>query len=98
MILSIHPLAADELVDGAVFYAHEGSVDLAEHFVAEFERSLGLLRTQPKLGSIWHGRFRRLPLRRLPDSVVCCLPADVLQVVALAHQRRKRGNWRKRAG
>jgi probable addiction module antidote protein len=39
MIASTHPLAADELIDGAVFYAKEASPVLAFQFVAEFERT-----------------------------------------------------------
>jgi plasmid stabilization system protein ParE len=66
MIASTHPLAADELVDGAVFYAKEASPVLALQFVAEFERSVALLLASPELGALWRGRLRRLPLRRFP--------------------------------
>jgi plasmid stabilization system protein ParE len=97
MILSTHPLAADELVDGAVFYARQGTVELAEDFVAEFERSVGLLQSHPELGAVWRGKFRRLPLRRFPYSIVYFLSGDLLRIVALAHQRRRPGYWRSRA-
>jgi hypothetical protein len=52
MIVSTHPLAEDELVDGAVYYATEGSVRLGEDFIAEFERSIDLLCVHAKLGSV----------------------------------------------
>jgi plasmid stabilization system protein ParE len=96
MILSTHPLAADELVDGAVFYARQATVELAEDFIAEFEHSAALLQAHPKLGAVWHGRFRRLPLRRFPYSIVYCVFGDVLRVVALAHHKRRPGYWRGR--
>jgi hypothetical protein len=70
MILSTHPLAADELVDGAMFYARQATAELAGDFIAGFERSVALLQPHPKLGPVWRGRFRRLPLRRFPCSIV----------------------------
>jgi len=96
MILSTHPLAADELVDGAVFYASQVTVGLAEDFIAEYERSVALLQAHPQLGPVWRGTFRRLPLRRFPYNIVYCLSGEVLRVVALAHQRRRPGYWRSR--
>jgi len=96
MILSTHPLACDELVDGAVYYAKEGTVELAEDFIAEFERSIALLTEHPRIGTVWRGKFRRLPLRRFPYSIAYVIAEDVLRIVAVAHQRRHPGYWRGR--
>ncbi len=96
MIVSTHPLAADELVDGALFYANEANANLGEGFIAEFERSIGLLRAFPKIGAPWRGVFRRLRLRRFPYSIVYYLSGDTLRVIALAHHKRKPGYWRRR--
>ena len=46
-------LAADaeyELVEGALYYAREANAELGQAFISEFERSIGLLLTNPKLG------------------------------------------------
>jgi plasmid stabilization system protein ParE len=94
--VSTHPLAADELVDGAVFYARQATAALAEDFIAEFERSVAMLQAHPKLGRVWAGPFRRLPLRRFPYSIVYAFSADASRVVALAHHKRKPGYWRAR--
>ena len=96
MILSTHPLAADELIDGAVYYAREGAVALADDFIAEFERSVALLDEFPALGSVWRGNFRRLPMRRFPYSIIYVVSEETLRVVALAHQWRRPGYWRAR--
>lgn len=96
MIASTHPLAADEPVDGAVFYAKEASPVLALQFVAEFERSVALLLASPELGALWRGRLRRLPLRRFPYGIVYRVSGDTLRIVALAHQKRRPGYWRGR--
>ncbi len=96
MIVSTHPLAEGELVDAAVFYAKEANPRLGEDFIAEFERSIGLLCEFPKIGVRWRGAMRRLPMRRFPYSIVYCESGDVLRVIALAHQRRRPGYWRDR--
>lgn len=57
---SIHPLAQQELIDGAVFYATRETAALGGRFVAEFERSVSLRRTHPELGAVWRGKYRRL--------------------------------------
>ena len=57
VILSTHPLAQDELVDGAVYYATEGTPDLGDDFIDEVERSVALLRRHPEIGAPWRGRL-----------------------------------------
>lgn len=88
--------AERELVEGARFYAEEADAGLALAFIAEFERSIDLLRRQPALGAPWRHATRRLPLRRFPFSIVYEALADELRVIALAHQRRRPGYWRSR--
>lgn len=66
MIVTIHPLAEAELVDGSTYYAAEANDTLGEALITEFARSVELLREHPKLGAPWRGPLRRLPLRRFP--------------------------------
>ena len=96
MIVSTHPLAEEELVGGAVYYAKEANAALGEDFIGEFERSIALLRQYPRIGSPWRGGLRRLPMRRFPYSVVYTLSGEVIRVVAVAHQSRRPGYWRGR--
>jgi hypothetical protein len=60
--------AERELIDGALFYAREASAELGLTFIAEFERSLGVTCSYPRLGPVWRGTTRRFPLRRSPSS------------------------------
>ena len=92
-------LAADaeyELVEGALYYAREANAELGQAFISEFERSIRLLLTSPKLGAVWRGATRRLPLRRFPYSVVYQLREAEVRVLAVAHQRRRPGFWKGR--
>lgn len=96
MIVTIHPLAESELVDGSSYYANEASVVLGDAFIAEFARSGELLRENPRLGAPWRGGLRRLPLRRFPYSIIYHESSVALRILALAHQSRRPGYWRVR--
>lgn len=96
MISSVSLEAERELIDGALFYAREANAELGLAFIAEFERSLGLLCAYPRLGAAWRGNRRRFPLRRFPYSIIYYEKPDEVRVVALAHQSRRPGYWRGR--
>lgn len=48
---SVSPEAEWKLTEGALFYAREGGADLGLAFIAEFERTLGLLTHHAQLGA-----------------------------------------------
>ena len=93
MKISLHAQAELELVEGAAYYAREASAEIASAFISEFERSAKLLGEFPRLGSLWRGGIRRLPLRRFPYSIVYYLHDSEVRVLAIAHQRRRPGFW-----
>ena len=97
MKVSLAPEAEQELVEGALFYARQANAQLGHAFISEFERSAALLGEQPRLGAVWRGKVRRLPLRRFPYSIVYHLAASEVRVLAIAHQSRKPGFWRGRS-
>jgi toxin ParE1/3/4 len=70
----------------------EGGAELGAAFVDEFEERLRLLCAQPQLGAAWR-KWRRLPLRRFPFSIVYDTSGDSLRVIALAHHRRAPQYW-----
>lgn len=96
MIPSIGVEAERELIDGALFYAREADAELGLEFIAEFERSVGILCNYPRLGSVWRGSTRQFQLRRFPYSIIYLLKPDEVRVIALAHQSRRPGYWRGR--
>lgn len=97
MKASVSAAAEQELTQAALFYAQQVNAELGRALIAEFERSVDLLRSHPMLGAAWRGVTRRLPLRRFPYSIVYLLHDAELRIVALAHQRRKPGYWRGRS-
>jgi toxin ParE1/3/4 len=88
--------AEQDLVEGAAFYAREADAGLARAFIAEFERSGTLLLEQPRLGAVWRGAVRKLPLRRFPFSLVYDLKEGTVRGLAIAHHRRRPGYWNDR--
>lgn len=96
MNVSLASEAEQDLVEGARFYAREANSELGHAFINEFERSAALLREQPRIGAVWRGPVRRLPLRRFPYSIIYYLRETEVRVLAVAHQSRKPGFWRGR--
>ena len=96
MKLVIVPLALAELHDAAAFYTAKASAELGLAFVAEFEKTVNLIQANPELGAIFRGTRRRYFLRRFPYSVIYRVTAEELQVIAVAHHRRRPGYWANR--
>jgi toxin ParE1/3/4 len=88
--------ARDELQAAAEFYATNADVNLARAFLDEFERAVKLIVNSPNLGTAFNGSRRRYPLRRFPYSLIYQAMPDLLRIVAVAHQRRCPGYWKKR--
>ena len=97
MKVSLTAQAELELVEGAAYYAREANAEIADAFISEFDRSAKLLGAFPKLGTTWRGRIRRLPLRRFPYSIVYSLGPSEVRILAVAHQRRRPGFWKRRS-
>ena len=93
---SVGAEAERELIEGALFYAREGNADLGLAFIAEFERTLDFLCKHPEVAPVWRGSTHRFPLRRFPYSIIYQLKPDEVRVIALAHQSRRPGYWRRR--
>jgi len=94
--LFVHPEAAAELNEAAAFYEREANVELALAFIAEVDRAFSLLENNPEIGPLWRGNARRLSLRRFPYNVVYRRQATRLEILAIAHQRRRPGYWKMR--
>ena len=93
MKVSFTAQAEEELVVTAGFYAKEVSAAVGGAFVDEVERACRLLQENPSMGREWQMRTRRLVLRRFPFNLIYRVVGDEVQIIAVAHQRRKPGYW-----
>jgi plasmid stabilization system protein ParE len=94
--LVITPAALAELQEAAAFYTQKATAELGLALVAEFERTANLVLSNPLHGAIFRGARRRYHLRRFPYSVIYQVKTDELQIIAVAHQRRRPGYWANR--
>ncbi|MGO9122251.1 MAG: type II toxin-antitoxin system RelE/ParE family toxin [Desulfomonilaceae bacterium] len=94
--LQIHPLAEAELAEATRFY-EDRLPGLGEVFLAEVARCFEHAYDTPDLGAPCYGSFRRLLVRRFPYTVVYEILPQAILIVAVAHQKRKPGYWRRRS-
>jgi len=96
MNYSLHPEAESDLREAATYYRERAGTALAQAILTEFEHSIHLLLEYPLLGALWlHGK-RRLVMKHFPYAVIYTVVAQEIQVLAVAHQSRRPGYWRKR--
>ena len=90
-----HAEAERELDEAAGFY--ESRIPgLGKSFTIEVERAVRLLREHPAAGTPAGARRRRVLVDRLPYFVAYERKDDSLIILAVGHQKRRPGYWRKR--
>jgi len=93
--LEIHPEALAELKSAVTWY-QEKSPSAALNFMEELDQVLDWVIASPsRWPSAAHGT-RKLVMRRYPFAVIYCEKETVIQVLAIAHGRRRPGYWKKR--
>ena len=90
-----HPLAAEE-AEAARSWYFQRNASLSDAFFRELEVAVQNIAEGPERWPSCHSRFRRYLLRRFPFSVVYRSKGTVIEVLAVAHHRRKPGYWRGR--
>jgi len=93
--VEIHPQALEEAVAAKEWYGLQ-SRDAADAFIAELDRALKVISESPERWTQYLHKTRRYLLRRFPFAVVYRLHSTVVQVVAVAHAKRRPGYWRER--
>ncbi|MCB1983097.1 MAG: type II toxin-antitoxin system RelE/ParE family toxin [Rhodoferax sp.] len=88
---SIHRLAEQDLRDAAGFYRREAGAGVALRFLAEFERIVDLLVSEPGIGTPTAGGRQAFPLAGFPYSVIYRQLGDEIRVLVVRHQRRDPG-------
>lgn len=96
MKIIIEPAALAELKDSQDYYRTHASPRIAAAFTSEIESGIERLRSYPEVGTPVSKRLRNLALQKFPYSLIYHFKADVLTILAIAHQRRRPGYWAKR--
>jgi toxin ParE1/3/4 len=93
--LEFHPHALREAENAVAWYA-ERSMRAAERFVQEMEAAVAAIGGTPERWPLFDGEARRILLRRYPYVVIYRVLTDRIQILAVAHGRRRPGYWRDR--
>jgi len=100
MKLRIHPEAAADWRDATHWYESQRA-GLGTEFFAEIDASFAMIADNPRLFrrlETWtgDGDIRRFLVPRFPYAVVFEIVSDEIQVLAVAHTRRRPHYWAKR--
>jgi toxin ParE1/3/4 len=93
--IDVHPEAVAE-AQAAVQWYREKSPSAADAFLAELDRAVERIAENPGMYPHYVRGTRRYLLQRFPFYLVYHQVAGKLQIVAIAHGRRKPGYWKKR--
>jgi plasmid stabilization system protein ParE len=93
--IEFHPEAAEE-AQAAVEWYRKRSLRAAEGFVRELEEAVRAVSEAPHRWPEFIEGTRRYPLRRFPYWLIYREKHDSLQILAVAHARRRPGYWRRR--
>ena len=93
--IRLAPAAAQEAEDAYRWY-RQRSPATAHAFLTELERVLNVIAEGPERPALYLQGTRRVLFRRFPFAVVYRLAGDAVQVIAVAHGRRRPGYWRER--
>ena len=95
MKLEFHPDAAEEFVATVDYYSAE-RVGLGRRFRDAVVEAIDRVEQFPDVGRLVAG-WRRVPIANFPYDLVYRVKEEVIEVLALAHHRRRPGYWKARA-
>jgi len=95
MVVEFHPAAEQELDAAAEFY-EELQEGLGQGLLDEVEDVCALISEYSAIGRKVDRLHRTVPLRRFPFALFYRTSGMRLQVVAVAHERKRPGYWRSR--
>lgn len=91
----LHPSAWHE-IEGADRWYRRRSADASVDFIDAIDDALNRVARSPRLWPNYLYGTRRFVLQRFPFSVVYLDEPDVVNIVAVAHSKRKPGYWKNR--
>ena len=93
--IDVHPEAVVEARAAAQWY-RERSKLAADAFLVELDRAVERIAENPQMYSPYVRDTRRYLLQRFPFYLVYRELSEKLEILAIAHGRRKPGYWKKR--
>jgi plasmid stabilization system protein ParE len=91
----LHPDAIAEAKVAYEWYA-ERNPSAANAFISELDHAISQIQTSPERWTMHLHGTRKFLLRRFPYGVVYRITESAIQVIAVAHGRRRPGYWKSR--
>ena len=95
--ITFHPSAREELAASADFYEAR-LTGLGVRFLVAVEETARRIAESPDAGSPLPGKFRKRLVAGFPFSIIYRVWDENVYLVAIAHQHRRPGYWRRRSG
>ena len=89
------PPAEEELTEASLYY-ETASAGLGLDFLSDLQLTVGAIREHPEIGQSAGRIFRQTSFRRFPFLLIYVEEKNDIVVIAVAHQKRRPGYWRKR--
>lgn len=96
MTVEFAPGARQDASDAIRRYLADAGAAVARGFEHEIAQILDLIERRPGIGTRGARDTRTVPLRRYPYSIHYRIAGPSIQVIAIAHHRRRPGYWSKR--
>jgi plasmid stabilization system protein ParE len=91
----LHPEAIAEAKAAYEWYA-ERNLAAANAFISELDDAISQIHSSPERWTMHLRGTRKFLLRRFPYGVVYRITESAIQVIAVAHGRRRPGYWKSR--
>jgi plasmid stabilization system protein ParE len=91
----LHPDAEQELRNAYLWYLERSSA-VAESFIAEVDHAIGVVGDKPVRWPRLTKSLRRYVFPRFPFSLVYRVKPAYVEVIAIAHQKKRPGYWQHR--
>ena len=91
----IHPAALEE-AEAAMAWYGKRSRAAAEAFLNELDRAITQISQHPERHQLYEFKTRRAVLHRFPYLIVFREGTEGIEIIAVAHGRRRPGYWRDR--
>jgi toxin ParE1/3/4 len=93
--LRFHPDAANELIAASEWYRERSEI-AARALLIETDQAIKNISKTPLRYPTFQNETRRMVLPRFPFSIIYRLEASIIEVIAVAHHKRKPGYWKNR--
>ncbi len=90
-----HPEAVRELRAAFLWYFDRNPI-VAHSFQAETEHAVDRISEDPKLWPKWAKSERKYVFPQFPFNLIYRINLESIEVIAIAHQKRKPGYWKNR--